>query len=417
MDLETFKSIVGNRKIYIFSLNLEAIGIARNLRKKGFEIGAFVDTRKFKNNSKEGIPIIHPDDFFQKNDKNNSFVVISSKHRKMRRTFMKLLESYGFIKKKDYIRILEDLYKYIPTIEIVGNCNLRCISCECGHKDVKNTGFMSIEMYKKILSKMTKEIPFLSSIYLYLWGEPLLHPDIDKFITTTKEFGLSVEVSTNLNFAKNLEKFVASNPDQIIIPCSGVGKNYEITHTGGKWEVFKENLFLLKEYIDKYNVDTIVRFIFHLYRHNEEDYWYLKELVRDLGFQFYPILGNAFPGKVYDYVILGKELPQELKELDKYLIFPIEEQLEFAYEHRHLKCTNWLVFPTIRSDGSVLTCCNMMHYQLYPNYLDISFEELDKLRENNEVCRKCLEHGIHRFFDVHCEIKESNNKLEVRRLL
>lgn len=417
-DIDTFKKIVGDRDIFIFSLNIEGLGTARLLRKQGFRVGGFVDSRDFGYTKRDGFPIIGPDNFFKSNSKENAFVIIASKNRKMKREFSKILERHDFKKHRDYVRILEDLCDYMPTIEIVGNCNLRCISCESGHKDAVRTGFMSIDMYRKILEKMTKEIPFLNSVYLYLWGEPLLHPKIDEFIKITKEFGLASDVSTNLNFVKHLEKFVASNPDYIAVPCSGVGKNYEITHTGGDWETFKKNLFLLRKYIDQYKVESTVRIMFHLYKHNiNGDFHYVKNLANDLGFQFYPIIAHAFPGKIYDHIVYGKPLPPEIEELNNYLIYPIEDQLKFAYEHRNMKCPVWKVFPTIRSDGSVLICCNMMHYVLYPNYLNISLAELNSIREGNEICKKCMEKGLHRYFDVSCEVIEKEDGLEIRRLL
>lgn len=417
-NINSFRNIVGDRNIFIFSLNIEGLGTARLLRKHKFKVGGFVDSRDFGYKKRDGFPIIEPEIFLKEHSPEDAFVIIASKNRKMKREFSKTLENNGFKKHKDYVRILEDLCDYMPTIEIVGNCNLRCISCECGHKDAIKTGFMPVNMFREILEKMTTEIPFLNSVYLYLWGEPLLHPRIDEFIRITKEFGLASDVSTNLNFTKHLEKFVASNPDYIAIPCSGVGKNYEITHTGGNWEVFKKNLFLLRKYIDQYNVESTVRIMFHLYKHNiNGDFQYVKNLASDLGFQFYPIIAHAFPGKIYDHIVHGKPLPPEIEELDNYLIYSIKDQLEFAYEHRNMKCPVWKVFPTIRSDGSVLTCCNMMHYVLHPNYLEVSLSDLNSLREGNEVCKKCIEFGLHRYFDVSCEVRETEKGLEIKRLL
>ena len=70
-------------------------------------------------------------------------------------------------------------------IEITNVCNLKCNFCLPHNR--KNR-FMNFEEFKIILDKIK---PYTNYIYLHVKGEPLLHPDIDKFIEDSKILGFS----------------------------------------------------------------------------------------------------------------------------------------------------------------------------------------------------------------------------------
>ena len=80
-----------------------------------------------------------------------------------------------------------ELCDYLPTIEVAGVCNLKCMSCSMGVAGEKQGKIMSTDTYRKVLEKMTKEIPFMNSVYLYLWGEPLLNKELNKIIGDKNE--------------------------------------------------------------------------------------------------------------------------------------------------------------------------------------------------------------------------------------
>jgi radical SAM protein with 4Fe4S-binding SPASM domain len=76
-------------------------------------------------------------------------------------------------------------------IEITNVCNLRCDFCP----ETKRTAeFMRIETFKKILKQIE---PFTDYLYFHVKGEPLLHPEIDKFLDLSCEKGFKVNLTTN----------------------------------------------------------------------------------------------------------------------------------------------------------------------------------------------------------------------------
>src|SRR5258705_13233087 len=94
-------------------------------------------------------------------------------------------------------------------VDIVGTCNLRCPSCPVGN--FKNSsfvsasrpkGFMEFDLFTKILDKAEAECAErgdLVEVFLYNWGEPLIHPKIAEFVAELARRKIRFFISTNLN--------------------------------------------------------------------------------------------------------------------------------------------------------------------------------------------------------------------------
>ena len=76
-------------------------------------------------------------------------------------------------------------------IEITNICNLKCDFCLPHHRENK---YMSFDEFDTILQQIK---PFTKYIYLHVKGEPLLHPDIDKFIKHAFDEGFYINLTTN----------------------------------------------------------------------------------------------------------------------------------------------------------------------------------------------------------------------------
>ena len=104
---------------------------------------------------------------------------------------------------------------------------------------------MTASNYKKIVDKLVADIPLLYLIDLYIWGEPILNPQLDQIIYLNHDLGIASGLSTNLNSVRHLPKVMAARPAQLRISLSGASdETYNITHTGGKWsglrKIFKK---------------------------------------------------------------------------------------------------------------------------------------------------------------------------------
>ncbi len=76
-------------------------------------------------------------------------------------------------------------------IEITNVCNLACSFCP---KTMRNPEFMKIETFRNILEQIK---PYTDYIFFHVKGEPLLHPDLDKFLDLSFDKGFKVNITSN----------------------------------------------------------------------------------------------------------------------------------------------------------------------------------------------------------------------------
>ncbi|WP_294342117.1 radical SAM protein [uncultured Clostridium sp.] len=76
-------------------------------------------------------------------------------------------------------------------IEITNVCNLSCNFCPKTKRQLK---FMDEETFSHILKEIK---PYTDYIYFHLMGEPLLNPNIEKFLELSRETGFKVNITTN----------------------------------------------------------------------------------------------------------------------------------------------------------------------------------------------------------------------------
>jgi len=80
-------------------------------------------------------------------------------------------------------------------IESTNICNLNCIMCPTGLKQITRPhGFMDFEVFKQIVDEMA---PWVSATTLHIWGEPLMHKRIFDMVAYCRQKGLRAEISTN----------------------------------------------------------------------------------------------------------------------------------------------------------------------------------------------------------------------------
>lgn len=76
-------------------------------------------------------------------------------------------------------------------IEITNRCNLSCSFC-AKHKRVFND--LNINQFEAILKQVKPLTPY---IYLHVQGEPLMHPNIDDFLSLCDLYDMQVQLTTN----------------------------------------------------------------------------------------------------------------------------------------------------------------------------------------------------------------------------
>lgn len=91
-------------------------------------------------------------------------------------------------------------------IEITNVCNLACSFCPVTNRKGE---FMQIYDFKKILEQIKNHTEYL---FFHVKGEPLFHPDLDKFLDLSFEKGFKVNLTTNGTLIRSVMDKIINKP-------------------------------------------------------------------------------------------------------------------------------------------------------------------------------------------------------------
>jgi len=402
ISLQQLHKIKANRDIYIWGAMIVGQGVCRSLERHNVAVQAFLDSSiELQKTKALGYSIQAPSLLLDKDGRSQRLIIISSGHYD--REIEAICIEKGLKTNVDYI-LSRDLNDIDPSIDIAGSCNLRCMSCPRGNmEDPSPKGVMKLEDYRLVLDKLLVEIPLLGSIQLYAWGEPFLHKKLPDIIAMNREAKVLTAISTNLNVTIDFKRILVEKPDWIKVSASGFGPNYEITHTGGKWDVFLANLYRLAETRDQVHPELQIVLNYHLYKHNcDEDYLNMKALCEELGLIFRANHAYVYPLDIVMNDLEGRPIPKEAEETKKLLLMTMEEGVKKAQAIKHLPCPEERCLP-ITWDRKVRFCGVYFNPFLADDFLDETVDDLMDTRKKSTFCEHCKSHGLHQYTGVYLQ--------------
>jgi hypothetical protein len=422
---EDVKTLVNKRKIYVWGAGRGGIGFSRALERNGLKVEAFLDRSPIlAGTTINGKPVLSPEKIIppppritdtyrngiQTKEANFIFTAATASDKTNNEMIACCMDA-GLEKYKDFMNCKE-ISLYYPSVEISGVCNLRCIACPRSDRrqQLEHGGFMRAADYEPVIKKLVYEIPFLTYVDLFLWGEALLNPDVWDIIEINDKYNVESGISTNLNLKKQIiEKLVQTSLHTLTISASGYGeKNYEITHTGGKWKIFYDNLLLLRKSIDDYKSSLIPIVYYHVNKKNISEYKDMYNLCKTLSFKLITTISLPFSDYAFDFV--NNNLNEEAKQTIDMTIVDFNEIIAEARNEHEKRCVMARAFPSINWDMSVFCCSNYSREKLAKNYLDISLQELIALHNNSQFCQKCIDRSLHRY-PHYTKFNDYKNKL------
>jgi MoaA/NifB/PqqE/SkfB family radical SAM enzyme len=375
--------------------------MCRVLERHGYKPKGFIDSSVSMQGEKVlGLSVFDPKDIFSNTD-NSPFIIITSGFYSEEISERCLKAGLTMI--DDFI-VYKELQRFEYCIDVSGSCNLQCISCpRSNFPRQPKAGFMSVQNYEKVLSKILKDDPFVGAVYLYNYGEPLLHPQLSEIIKVTNEMGVHATVSSNLNIRKDFSEVIRARPSWFRVSVSGIGKNYEMTHTGGSWELFLKNMYRLRDWREAYHPDMQVEVYYHIYRHNnQEDFYKIRNLSEELGFTFRFRHAGIHAMENIEDIIDSRPLSKEALKTIDLLAFDVHEALALARTQKEMPCSYercmWITW-----DMKIRQCIEWFNPDLYlvsKDFLSVSLDEISKARVGNQFCKKCKEKAIHRYLIV-----------------
>lgn len=133
---------------------------------------------------------------------------------------------------------------YALKIETTVLCNLKCPGCFRTEAALETKEkFMNFKLYQKIIDSLA---PYLLEISLYDQGEPLVQPDIFKFIQYNTQKNIGTIVSSNFAMILSEEKLknlISSGLDYLIVAIDGIKQEtYGQYRVGGNIKTVLNNL-------------------------------------------------------------------------------------------------------------------------------------------------------------------------------
>jgi len=156
----------------------------------------------------------------------------------------------------------------------------------------------------------------------------------------------------------------------------------------------KSNLYRLAYTMEEKGIDCLVDINYHLYRDNcGDNLRKMQELARELGFVLSTVYALVMP---LERVLDHKEgkADWQTKQLEKNLLVSIDEGIEIS---RSVSLENGCPFKhnqmNINADLTVPTCCVVFDRKniVSVNYLESSLEEINRNKEDAEICKRCIE--------------------------
>jgi len=235
-------------------------------------------------------------------------------------------------------------------------CNLKCPSCP--------TGIGSLERPKKMVNpeEFNTTIGALAdwvfTLYLYNWGEPLLHKDFAKLVKYATDKGIVVTASSNLSMRLTLEQceeIVRSGLHLLVVGVDGAspavhamyrkGSNLELVHNNLR------TLILVKEKLGSPTPIISVQYL--VFAHNETEIEEFSKQMGEIGVNSYYLAPAWLPpnGTI--------SMPQDPR-YDMYKL--VNESIsKLRLQGRSLKPCTWLYYTsTINPGGTISACCGVL---------------------------------------------------------
>ena len=230
-------------------------------------------------------------------------------------------------------------------VEITNVCNLTCDFCP---QTKRTAEFMDYETFAKILDQIKDHT---DSIYLHVKGEPLLHPDLGRFLDLCKGKGFQVNITTNGTLIHQVKEVLLTKPAvrQINFSLHSVEKTLGIQRREEYW---KRILSFAKEAMQKTEIFISLR-LWNLNENSELDF--LQSINREL----LDLIEKEFSWSRQKHegtlglkgIKLGERvyLNQDYQFAWPDLTLEEESRTGFCYGLRHQ--------AAILVDGTVLPCC------------------------------------------------------------
>jgi radical SAM protein with 4Fe4S-binding SPASM domain len=236
-------------------------------------------------------------------------------------------------------------------IELTSYCNLRCPVCPVGTKELSR-GSVAIDL--RMFEGLMQEVgPYLLTLSLWAWGEPLLHPKLAEILSITRRYPVATLLSTNgqnLNQERVLTAIQEAPPTYLIVAVDGLcDETNALYRKGARLAPILEGVRALAAWKRQTRSNLpVLHCRFLVMKHNEHELTGLRQFGEDNGFDMMSLRGLS--------------IIDSAEEAHRALVPDAEQWRAYKYvdgkrvNRDDFICQHAFSFPTVLADGTVVAC-------------------------------------------------------------
>jgi MoaA/NifB/PqqE/SkfB family radical SAM enzyme len=244
---------------------------------------------------------------------------------------------------------------FVVFYEPTSFCNLKCPSCPTG------TGMLDRPKERVDPEQFRATVDALADkvfvIYMYNWGEPLLHKEFSKLVKYATSKGIVVKTSSNLSIPLNdaqLRDIVESGLQQIKVGIDGATPEvHEQYRRRSDLELVHKNVRTIADFKKQLNSATPeISVAYHVFAHNESEIEEFKKQMPALGVNHFGPSPSWLPP---DGTVLKPKDPRyDMYKIANKTISGLRSQGD------ELKPCGWLYYATVINPGGTISpCCGV----------------------------------------------------------
>ena len=285
-------------------------------------------------------------------------------------------------------------------IDITGGCNAKCPLCSTARETFgQRINFISTADFARTLDRLLDlglAVRARSTISLFNWGEPILHPDLDGIVAALNARDLAISFSTN---ASKKTSFTVSTHGFREFTFSVPGwsqASYDKVH-GLRFDRVIANMEATLENLRATGFRAKPMLAFHVYQFNafdEQDA--ARAWCRRNGVAFFPYYAYINDYRVAKAYRKGEMSPVEIGELSRSLFLHYVDDL-VARQPADWECPQWDTRLTLNHKSQVLLCCvvpDTHEASVLGSVFDLSRDEVLLRKRSSKECDDCLGCGV-----------------------
>lgn len=238
-------------------------------------------------------------------------------------------------------------------MELTNYCNLRCPVCPSGIKAVNRKPMaMDVGLFERMIDEVG---PFLLTVSLWAWGEPLLHPELHKILSAVRKHKIAILLSTNgqnLDDERIIEALTHDPPTHLIVAIDGLTDETNTRfRVGAKLAPILSGIRRIAKIKQKKKQHLpILHMRFIVMKHNQHEVPQMIDFAQTNHFDLLTVRTLSIIDSESGDHTHREFLPSKL-EFRAY-----DYKNGTRYERKDFICQEPFWFPTIFADGTLVAC-------------------------------------------------------------